>query len=412
MKYERLVFLVLLVLIISSSSLKPTSYSTTTNIQEAVLVELEMNIDGGAVSYVESVLNKYPGKILIIEINSYGGYLASADKIITLIERSGSQCIAWVPPGGYAASAAALISLSCREIYMSPGGVIGGLKPSPEEPKVIEYVKSRAISLLERQGKRNITWIVDEMVEKAKFYSTEEAVSIGLAKYAENLDEILHKEGLSLIGTTQPRSWDRLISLISNPLVSQLLLLAGIILVLIEVFTTGFQGYGIAGALMILFALYGMSIIGPELLHLSLILAGAVLLAIELFTPGFGLFGISGILLITIGFTLTILSTPRELISGALIIMITGLTMFTGLFVFIGFKAAKASRIRRPGLKDQLINAIGIAKTDISETTPGTVYVLNEDWTAYSTKGNIPAGSKVKVVRVEGLKLYVERYEE
>ncbi|MEM4717548.1 MAG: NfeD family protein [Desulfurococcaceae archaeon] len=410
MVFARKAFLILLVIVFASHVLQGV-YSTT-GTQEAILVKLEMNIDGGAVSYIESVVEKYPGKVLIIELNSYGGYLASADEIITLIERSGSQCVAWIPPGGYAVSAAALLSLSCREIYMSPGGVIGGLKPSPEEPKLVEYIKSRVISLLERQGKENITWIAEEMVNKAKFYSTKEAVSIGLAKYSESLDDILSAEGLVLIDSTRPSSWDQLISLISNPLISQLLLLAGIILVLIEIFTTGFQGYGVAGALMILLALYGMSIIGPELLNLSLILAGAVLLAIELFTPEFGLFGISGLLLITIGFTLTTIRTPRELISQQVLVVIAGLAMFTGLFIFIGFKATKVSRIRRPALKDQLVNSIGIAKTDISETTPGTVYVLREDWTAYSTKGIIPAGSKVKVVRVEGLKLFVEKYEE
>jgi membrane-bound serine protease (ClpP class) len=59
-----------------------------------------------------------------------------------------------------------------------------------------------------------------------------------------------------------------------------------------------------------------------------------------------------------------------------------------------------------------LIGSIGIAKTDIGEINPGVVYVANEDWTAYSVKGVVKQGSRVRVVRVKGLKLYVEEYHE
>ncbi|MEM4762677.1 MAG: hypothetical protein QXH78_01445, partial [Desulfurococcaceae archaeon] len=146
-----LVFAVLILLQGSISQFLINKYSQVVT-NESILVELEMNIDGGAVSFIENVVKTHPGKIYILEINSYGGYLSAADKIISIIERSGSYCISWIPPGGYAVSAAALIALSCKEIYMGPGAVIGGIKPSPEDPKVIEYVKARARSLLEKQG--------------------------------------------------------------------------------------------------------------------------------------------------------------------------------------------------------------------------------------------------------------------
>ena len=109
------------------------------------------------------------------------------------------------------------------------------------------------------------------------------------------------------------------------------------------------------------------------------------------------------------GFALTVLSTPGEALTSYIVTVSIGFGSIAGLFIFIGYKAASTARIKRRTLTEQLVSAIGYAKTDISEVNPGTVYVLNEDWTAYSVRGSIPAGSRVRVVRVEGLKLYVER---
>ena len=68
-------------------------------------------------------------------------------------------------------------------------------------------------------------------------------------------------------------------------------------------------------------------------------------------------------------------------------------------------------RMKRREIVEEVVSSIGIAKTDIGETQPGVVYVAGEDWTALSVRGSIPQGSKVRVVRVEGLRLYVEKLE-
>ncbi|MEM4757363.1 MAG: hypothetical protein QW254_04920, partial [Desulfurococcaceae archaeon] len=107
------------------------------------VVDLEMNIDGGAVIFIERAISQYGDGAIVFKINSYGGYLAAADKIISMIMEKNITCFVWIPPGGYAISAAALISLACNEIYMGPGSVIGGIKPSPEDVKVMEYVMAK-----------------------------------------------------------------------------------------------------------------------------------------------------------------------------------------------------------------------------------------------------------------------------
>ena len=82
------------------------SYSQT------VLVEVEDIVDGGTVSLVRRAAEKVPpGGLLVLYIDSYGGYLASADSITELIVSRGFECAVYVPPGGKAVSAAAFTTL-------------------------------------------------------------------------------------------------------------------------------------------------------------------------------------------------------------------------------------------------------------------------------------------------------------
>jgi membrane-bound serine protease (ClpP class) len=377
--------------------------------KSAVLVDLEVTIDGGTVAYVERVVSQHQGRVLVFRVNSYGGYLVAADKIVNVILEKNIECYTWIPQGGFAVSAAAYISLACRGIYIGPGAVIGGISPVLAEPKVVEYVKARVTSLLERVGVENASKIAEELVVYAKTYTASEASKVGLATEVESLDDVLRSLNLRVEAREEPSMWEKLLSVLSNPIVSQIMLLAGTILILVEVFTTGFQGYGVAGAIMIILALYSMALLPVEILHLVLVVSGGVLLGIEIFTPGFGVFGIAGIALVATGLALTLSATPPQALTPPIYATIGGLLAITGLFLYIAYSAAKTARIKRKSREEILEGAVGYAKTDVKETEPGVVYVAGEDWTAYSVKGTIPQGSRVRVVRVNGLKLYVEK---
>src|SRR5437016_4725306 len=59
--------------------------------------------------------------------------------------------------------------------------------------------------------------------------------------------------------------------------------------------------------------------------------------------------------------------------------------------------------------REGLIGAVGVARTQLSPE--GTVFVQGEIWSAESLDGVIPAGARVRVARVEGLRLQVNREE-
>lgn len=378
---------------------------------KAVLVDLNMNIDGGALTFLQRVLRDAGDSIVILNINSYGGYLSVADKIVnTIIERN-ITCYAWIPPGGYAVSAASMIALACRGIFMGSGSVIGDAIPQPSDQKTVEYVAARFRSLAQRLFDNNETLVgvAEAMVREGKTLTADEAIAIGFARRADSIEDVEKAVGVSISNVFEPGAWDKLVSVFSLPIVSMILLISGVILVVAEVVTAGFQGYAIAGAILIALALYSMNIIPPDVLALIIIISGVVLLAIEMFTPGFGIFGISGIALLVFGAAYQLYLTPPQLLTQATYIVVGGLAALSSIMVFVAYKAVEVSRRRRPSIEQQLLSSIGVAKTDIGETTPGVVYVMGEEWTAYSVRGAIPAGSKVRVVRVEGLKLYVEK---
>jgi membrane-bound serine protease (ClpP class) len=76
-------------------------------------------------------------------------------------------------------------------------------------------------------------------------------------------------------------------------------------------------------------------------------------------------------------------------------------------FAFIVTKAIQAQRIPLAMGMSTLVGKIGEARTDLSPT--GTVYAASEMWTAEAQDENIPAGSRVEVVSVDGVKLLVKR---
>jgi membrane-bound serine protease (ClpP class) len=382
--------------------------------QEAVLIDFSINVDGGALHLWNRALKHGENYVFILKINSYGGYLSVADRIVSDIVENNLECYTWIPPGGYAVSAAAMISLACKRIFMGSGSVIGDAIPSPPDPKTVEYVASRFKALAERMFGRNenLTKVAELMVREGKTLTSEEAVSIGFASKAETLNDLENMLNISITKTLTPDIWDRFVSLISLPLISEILLTAGILLIIVEVLTTGFQGYAIAGILLIALALYGMNIISPNIFALILMLSGLTLLAVEIYTPGFGVFGLSGVVLLAIGVGYQLYLTPPHIVSEPVYAVLGGLACLMAFAGFIAIKGAEAMRKKRVSIEQLLVGSIGIAKTDIHETIPGVVYVLNEDWTAYSIKDVIPAGSRVRVVRIEGLKLYVEKVEE
>ncbi len=85
-----------------------------------------------------------------------------------------------------------------------------------------------------------------------------------------------------------------------------------------------------------------------------------------------------------------------------IIAVIVGLT--AGFFIFLIRMAAQF--LRMPVYRPSILGAVGVAKSDLAPE--GIALVASEDWSAVSEGVAIPRGSKVRVKRVDGVRLIVE----
>ena len=192
-----------------------------------------------------------------------------------------------------------------------------------------------------------------------------------------------------------------------DPNVAYLILVIGVILAMLALFTPG-TGLLEIGALFAIFlagyAIYNLPIRGWALI---LLVIGVVpfFFALRKFKQWYWL--VPAILSSVVGSVFMFKSDTG----------LTAINPFFAAFVsilsivfmwFIGIKTLEALRLRPSQDLSHLIDILGEARTDIHNE--GTVYAGGEEWSAHSD-ALIPAGSEVKVVGREGLVLQVVKAE-
>lgn len=292
--------------------------------------------------------------LIIFEINSPGGLLLSSEQLafhIADLDPKKVRTIAYIPE--QALSGAALISLGCDEIYLTPEARIGDAAPietrdgqaferAPE--KVLSVLRETLRRLAEEKGrptavceamadkdlhvyevtnrKTGRTWYMSE----AEIHATADEWTKGPLvhesrddnlltvrgsrahelKLAEppvaDLDDLKSRLGVPANVALRPvgRTWvDSLIFLLNRPVVAGALIALGIVLIYLELhFMTGLLGIMSATCFAIFF---WSKFLGGTAgwLEVVLFMLGIGCILVEIFViPGFGVFGVSGGLLL------------------------------------------------------------------------------------------------------------------
>ncbi|MCX8056715.1 MAG: ATP-dependent Clp protease proteolytic subunit [Ignavibacteria bacterium] len=291
------------------------------NQKKVYLIDISGDIDLGLAPYVERVVKEAEEKnadAIILKVNTFGGRVDAATQIRDAIIKSKILTIAFIDKR--AISAGALISISAKKIVMSPGSTIGASTVVDQEgtkasEKYQSYMRSEMRSTAERNGRRPdiAEAMVDERIVIKDFpelddstklltLTTEEATKVGYCDFvASNIDELLEHfnlKGAEIISTEV--NWaENIVRFLSNPIVSSLLIMLGILGLLTEIKT---PGWGVAGTigLISLALFFGTSYILQlaNIWEILIFIIGLALLLIEIFyVPGFGLIGILGIIL-------------------------------------------------------------------------------------------------------------------
>ncbi len=197
----------------------------------------------------------------------------------------------------------------------------------------------------------------------------------------------------------------RLLAVLTNPNIAYLLMLIGIYGLLLEGYNPGAVLPGVTGAICLLFALYSFQILSVNYAGLALILLGAVLIAAEGFIGSFGALGVGGIVAFVMGSIMLLdPSVPGFAIARPLIAAMG----FIGGLVALGIVTYAVRARSRPVVTgvDQLLTETAVAIDDFERT--GLVRVRGELWQAV-TREPVKSGDTVRIVRIEGLTLTIER---
>jgi membrane-bound serine protease (ClpP class) len=382
---------------------------------------------------------------VILDIDTFGGRVDAAEKIVTATIASEIPVYAFVRHNAW--SAGALIALAADSIFMTPGSSIGAATPvsgagEKLSEKVVSAMRSEFRALAERRGldPRIAESMVDESIEidgvieegKLLTLTAHEAVELNVAAAeVADLDALLERLNLDTAGVeTVSINWaESLVRFLSNPLVAPILLSVGTLGLIIEIKTPSFGLAGLTG-LLALGAFFGSHLIiglaGME--EIILLGVGMVALAIEVFlVPGFGVAGIVAILCIGAATFMALIGALPTWgdVSRASGIMIAAAAIVAGV-VFTLVRQLPTSRRwggillkdatdRESGFvsepeRDDLIDAIGVAITDLRPS--GTVQIGDERLDVVSDTGFIAKGSRVRVIRWEGYRHVVEPADE
>ena len=312
-------FCILLIFFIS------TSYSA----EIVYRVPIQSTIDLGLPPFIERAVQEAKeegASAIIFDIDTFGGRVDGATQIKDAILDSKILTVAFI--NRRAISAGALISLSCKQIFMTEGGTIGAatavdMSGNKGSEKVISYMREEMASTAESHGRNkeiargmvdeelNFTHLVvdGDSIEVNDIEGRKEGKLISLTtslalKYgiadgsAETFDEVLNAIGFSDANVIDLRiNWsERLVRFLTDPTVSSLLMTLGFLGLLFEIQS---PGWGLPGSLGVIFlSLFFGSTILTELAtmtELLIIAAGLALVLLEvLVIPGFGLIGIVG----------------------------------------------------------------------------------------------------------------------
>jgi membrane-bound serine protease (ClpP class) len=416
--------------------------------QDASAVVFRVPVTGvvemGLAPFIERAIREAEGagaSAVVLDIDTPGGRVDSAERIADAISDSGVPVYAFVNRRAY--SAGALIALATRGIYMRPGSVLGAVTPVDgsgvkASEKIVSAMRSEMRALAESHGldPAIAEAMVDEslavpnVVEAGRLLTltTEEAVRIGYAIETENFSTLLvDLGGRHIIITDFDVNWaERLVRFFSNPVVAPFLLSLGFLGLIIEIKTATFGLAGLAGALSLSLFFGSHLIIGlAGWEDLLLVGAGVLLVVAEvLLIPGFGLLGILGIAGIGGGIYMSLLGSlpaPEDfsraggVLSATLLILLLGgwallrhLPKSSRLFqsgIFLGTRTDRAIGYESAERRTDLIGTEGVAATDLRPS--GVGIFRDERIDIVSQSEWIEEGTPVRVVSAEGYRQVV-----
>src|SRR5438067_7114889 len=367
---------------------------------------------------------------VVILLDTPGGLSSSMEKIYEKELVSRVPVIVYVsPPGAAAASAGVFVAEAADVLAMAPDTNIGSSTPidqsggnlgSDLRRKVINHFAAKLRTLAENHG-RNGDW-AEQAVRKASNLTERQALRRNVIDVvAPDLPELLRKiDGHVTIPNhyklhtanadityANPGFFTRLLNVLIDPNLITLLFLAGLAGIGYEIFHPGVVLPGALGAVALVTALFGFSILPISWAGLALLVLGLALLVIDARVTSYGALTVSGLIAFVIGALMLFRNAPAPYHANLWLIVSIAAVLGSAW----AFAITKAIQVRRTPVSvgpQTIVGEIGEFRGD------GQVFVRGELWRAKVPEGlSLRRGQKVRIDGVEpGLVLDVEPLEQ
>jgi membrane-bound serine protease (ClpP class) len=406
-------------------------------------IEFEGTVDPASEKWIESALDDAADDgvpLAIIRLDTPGGLESSMREIVKDIIEAPMPVVVYVSPdGARAASAGAFITESADVAAMAPQTNIGSASAVTSSGGDIEGTLGLKIendaaafirALAEAHGRDGS--LPEQMVtDAANFTSTEaldgDAIDFVVANQDELLAELdgfeikgpkaqtLDTTGLEIEDRDKPFQYE-LLSILVNPNVAYLLLLAGLIGLAIEIFSPGLIFPGTLGLVSFLLGAYGTAQLPVTAAGIALLVVGIAFVIAEAHLPTNGVLGVVGVAAMVIAGLLLFDTGSNEFEVSTPLVIGVGITL-GGLLALATKKVVEARR--NPTLTgwEELIGAEGDVRAPLAPV--GQVFVAGALWraTLADDAGDgdgdrvLERGARVRVQSVDGLTLQVRPVE-
>jgi membrane-bound serine protease (ClpP class) len=365
----------------------------------------------------------------VILLDTPGGLSSSMEAIYKKELASKIPVIVYVAPkGAAAASAGVFVAQAADVLAMAPDTNIGSSTPidqsggnlgSDLRRKVINHFAAKLRSLAENHG-RNGDW-ADKAVRQASNLTEQEALRMNVIDVvAPDLPTLLNKidgrvtipnhyklhTANAQITYTSPSFFTRLLNTLIDPNLITLLFLAGIVGIGYEIFHPGVVLPGALGAVALVTALFGFSVLPISWAGVALLLLGIALLVIDAHVTSHGALTVAGLIAFVVGALMLFRNAPSPYHANAWLIVSIALVLGSA-WLFAMTKAVQVSRSPVSVGPQTIVGEIGEFRGN------GQVFARGELWRANTPEGLfLKRGQKVRVDGIEpGLVLDVEPLE-
>ena len=431
------------------------------------VVEVEGIIDQTIADYLAERIERAEAdgaEAVVLSLDTPGGLGVSMEAIEQTITRSTVPVAVWVgPSGAQAASAGMFIAYAAHTLAMAPATTIGAATPvdlggGDLEDKISNAAEGRLVSLAELRG-RDVDFAraavrdgavvaigeTETLPPDAELPAGIEAGDVTVVSEADlaarpvadfvaaSLPDVLTEldgrevEVADESGATQPVTIEidqatanvrfnnlglvrRVLHTVANPTLAYLLLIAGALALLFEVFQPGFGVAGVSGIILIGLALYGVSVLPVNWLALGLIVVGLLLFAVDLAVAGLGALTAGGTIALAVGSFLLFSSDVLRVSPWVIVPVVLFNVVF---FVIIMTTVLRAQSSQAMLGAEGMQGKVGVVRSMLNPE--GHIFVNGALWRARAPEasGKVKTGTKVRVLGVnDRLTLDVEIVEE